>query len=244
MHNQTLNPLWPLSFAGDWLGCCCFSRVLGPNLGAAAVARGSAAIKGCHSGEVLRKIRGGKVFIEADAKGIRGLGAACMRGDLRVVWKVADGSVFVVRRPGEASVKVQMACALSGAYQVAPTLLISGHGPAIKYLPVARARRTIWVSARCYEEERPFWNFMQNMLAAMRGAKLKLMCGGADADMVILMRKHARRQGLFIVVAQPTELHLPAHVGTTDPHPFASSELSPHPHPHLFVRPAAPPPLS
>ena len=105
-------------------------------------------LRGASRAEMMSAIRGKIVFVDVSCRGRAGLERALRDANLRI-GRSFEADVFVVPMPGEARPFITLASAMRGGFQVSPGFLISGRGPALKYVQVCHLKKTLYMSPGC-----------------------------------------------------------------------------------------------
>ena len=118
----------------------------------------------------------------------------------------------MLKNPGKAAAGATLVPALCGAYQVSPSLLLSGQGDALKFMPIMMAPRVISISRGCAAKQHVFCSLVEEILAeAPSQCKLKLQYSRADTPDTDLQwpelkNKFKKRPAQLFALAQEHEL--------------------------------------
>ena len=158
---------------------------------------------GTPTAKFLEAIKGKPVFVDIPCRSPE-VAAALITHRLKSV-RIYEAEVFVVQTPGRAGLFVSAASAFKGGYEVTPGILISGRvGAGLKMLPTYHLKKVMFVSAEFRGAQRPFCEFVQNLIRHTPGCKWRL--GGFNWPAL----KKAHVPGNLFALVLPREVAQPA----------------------------------
>ena len=108
---------------------------------------------------ILVALRHKKIHVAEDCQSA-GLVNALRANGSQLCGDVSKAEGFVLKNPGKAAAGATLVSALRGAYQVSPSLLLSGQGDALKFKPIMMAPRVIFISRGCAAKQHVFCSLL------------------------------------------------------------------------------------
>ena len=171
-------------------------------------ARQKSRLTGKTASEIKDAIRGKSVYIDSGAASSHHLDAALARMSMPKV-SMHEAEVFIAE-PGQSGQRVKLATCLRGAFQVSPKLLLSASGgTAIKWEPVAKVPRIVYVSEACNARHKNTVNFISSVLCSMPSSKWELKVDESWDSLAALRLKYAKTPARVIALVRLPETALP-----------------------------------